>query len=190
MVLGEKLLTVEAFREIARLPENRNRRLELEDGIIIEMAPSKPKNTVVAGRIITYLNNHVMPNNLGVVTVPDGGFKLNTGTSRQPDVAFVPMDKVETMPDEFDFAPSLAVEIVSPNEDIFKKSNEYLDSGTKIVWAVYCDDRKVFVITHDEKGNLRSEQKTKDDILDGGDVLPDFRLPVKDIFPPNLKNDS
>lgn len=96
--------------------------------------------------------------------------------------------KVETMPDEFDFAPALAVEVVSPNEDVFKKVNEYLNAGTQIVWAVYCDDHKVFVFTRDESGVLRSEPKDEVNNLDGGNVLPDFRLPVKDIFPPNLKD--
>ena len=189
MVLREKLHTVEEFREIARLPENEAKRLELEDGMIIEMVPSKPTNTVVAGRIIYFLNNHVIPNNLGVITTPDGGFKLTPNTNRQPDVAYVPMQQIETMPDEFDFAPALAVEVVSPNEDVFKKVNEYLDAGTRIVWAVYCEDRKVFVFTRDESGILHSEPKGKNDTLDGGDVLPNFRLAVQDIFPPNLKDE-
>jgi len=188
MVLNEQLLTVEEFWEIAQLPENENRRLELEDGIIVEIAPSKPTNTVVAIRIAHFLMSHVTPDNLGIVSGSDGGFKLDENTTRQPDVAYVPMDKVKTMPDNFDFAPALAVEVVSPNEDVFKKTNEYLDAGTQIVWAVYCNERKVFVFTRDENGILRSEPKHNDDILDGGDVLPDFRLPVKDIFPPNLQD--
>lgn len=186
MVLRERVYTVEQFREIAQLPENENRRLELEDGIIIEIASSKPINTIVAGRIITFLNNYIMPKNLGIVTVPDGGFKLSPDTSRQPDVAFVPIEQVEVIPNEFNFAPALAVEVVSPSEDVFKKVNEYLASGTSIVWAVYCDEKRVYVFTRNNSGIIQSEPKDIGDILEGGKVLPNFTLAVKDIFPDNM----
>lgn len=76
MVLGKKLYTVEEFWEIAHLPENEERRLELEDGVIVEMAVSSPINTVTAGRILHYLNAFVIPRDLGYVTGADGGFKL------------------------------------------------------------------------------------------------------------------
>jgi hypothetical protein len=55
MVTREKLYIAQEFWEIAQLPENETRRLELEDGIIVEMASSSPLNTVIAGRIITFL---------------------------------------------------------------------------------------------------------------------------------------
>ncbi len=42
----EKLYTVEEFLEIAALPENEDKRLEVEDGVIVEMPASKPINTV------------------------------------------------------------------------------------------------------------------------------------------------
>lgn len=183
MVLREKLITVGEFREIARLPENEDKRLELEDGVIVEMAASKPINSIVAVRIGHFLNAHVIPNHLGVVTGADGGFKLQSGTSRQPDVAFVSKAQAKIIPDEFDFAPALAVEVVSPSEDVFKKVNEYLSSGTSIVWAVYCDEKKVYVFTQDQSGVVHSEPKGVDDVLTGGDVLPALKLPVKDVFP-------
>lgn len=183
MVLKERLYTIEEFRNIARLPENENRRLELEDGVIIVMGASRPINTIVAGRIIHFLNAFVIPRNLGYVTVPDGGYKLAQNTSRQPDAAFVSKKRVPEVPQEFELAPDLAVEVVSPNEDVLKKVNEYLRAGTQIVWAVYADEKRVYVFTQDEHGNLHGEPKELGDMLLGGDVLPDFELPVKDIFP-------
>lgn len=188
MVLREKLYTVEEFREIAHLPENEGKRLELEDGMIIEIASSKPINTIVAMRIGHFLLSYVIPNDLGLVTGSDGGFKLNSDTSRQPDVGFVSKSQIEIIPDEFDFAPMLAVEIVSPKEDIFKKVNEYLAAGTKIVWAVYCDEKKVYVFTQDDSGIVHSEPKGMDSTLTGADIIPGFELQVKDIFPANMKD--
>jgi Uma2 family endonuclease len=182
MTLREQLYTVEEFWKIARLPENEGRRLELDEGVIVEMASSSPKNTVIAGRIIYYLNGHVIPNNLGYVMVPDGGFKLASGKARQPDAAFVSKTRLPQLPREFNIAPDLAVEVVSENEDVFKKAHEYLRAGTQLVWAVYPDEQTVYVLRLDEDGRLHSQPFPIDATLDGGEVLPGFMLPVRDIF--------
>jgi Uma2 family endonuclease len=152
MVLRERLYTAKEFKEIAWLPENEGKRLELDDGVIVEIAPSKPVNTVTAGLVIYYLNAFVIPNRL---TVPDGGFEL---------------------------APDLAVEVVSEDEDIFKKARDYLYAGTKIVWAIYYYEKAVYVLWLDENGEVRSKAHDINATLEGGEVLPGFKLPVRDIF--------
>lgn len=179
----EKRYTVEDFWEFARSPENETRRLELEDGVIVEMASSSPLNTVIAGRIIYFLNGHVIPNDLGYVTVPDGGFKLGSKSSRQPDAAFVSKARAPKLPKAFDFAPDLAVEIVSPDEDILKKANEYIRAGTRLVWAVYGIEQTVYVFRPPQGGELRVQILGVGDVLDGEDVLPGFTLKISDIFP-------
>lgn len=182
MFIQEKLYTAEEFWDIARLPENAEKRLELDDGNIIEMPPSKPINTIIAGRIVMFFNTFVLPRGLGYVTLPDGGFKLATGRVRQPDVAFISKKRQPEVPAEFEIAPDIAVEIVSPQEDILKKAMEYLKSGTRFVWAVYPDEQMVYVITLQANDELRVQPYNMHSVLDGGDVLPGFKLPVKDIF--------
>ncbi len=183
MALREKLYTADEFFEIAGLPENDEKRLELDDGEIIEMAESSATNTVTAMRVGYFLNDFVIPRNLGYVTGADGGFKLAERRVRQPDVAYISKDRAPKLPKLFTIAPDLAVEIVSPDEDIFKKAREYLDAGTRIVWAVYADEKTVYVFQLDADGSVRSKPYDINATLDGGDVLPDFRLPVSDIFP-------
>ncbi len=183
MVTREKLYTFEEFWEVACLPENENRRLELEDGVIVEMGASSPINTVTAGRILHFLNAFVIPRNLGYVTGADGGFKLAPKKSRLPDVGFISKARLPHLPKRFDFPPDLAVELVSEDEDIFKKALEYLTAGTKLVWAVYALEKTVHVMRLDEDGGLRSLPYGVDSVLDGEDVLPGFSLPVRDIFP-------
>jgi Uma2 family endonuclease len=183
MVLQEKLYTAEEFWEIAGQPENELRRLELDEGVIIEMAESSPTNTVTAGRVIYFLNAFVLPRKLGYVTVPDGGYKLSERKVRQPDAAFISKERLAKLPKRFEIAPDLAVEIVSPSEDVLKKVNEFLRAGTRIVWTVYADEQTVYVFTLNEDGSLRGQPFGIDDTLDGGDVLPGFTLPVRDIFP-------
>lgn len=183
MLLGEKLYTAEEFFEIAALPENDEKWLELDDGVIVEMAASRPINTVTASRVSYFLNAYVIPRNLGYVTGADGGFKLGERQVRQPDVGFISKVRVPRLPKRFNLPPDLAVELVSPDEDIFKKSLEYLQAGTHLVWAVYAEEKIVYVFQLDDDGSVRSKPYDLNATLDGGDVLPGFTLPVKDIFP-------
>src|SRR5690349_11072937 len=89
MLIHEKLYTPEEFFEIAALPENEDRRLELDEGVIVEMTSSR-LNTVTGMRIGYFLNSHVIPNDLGLVTGADGGFVLTaTNRVRRPDAAFI-----------------------------------------------------------------------------------------------------
>lgn len=181
----ERLYTLAEFREIARLPENEERRLEWEDGVIVDVGSSSRLNSVTALRIGTFLNVHVMGHKLGYVSGADGGYFLKAAKRiRRPDTAFISHARAVTLDGiEFDAAPDLAVEVVSPDEDIFKKATEYLQSGTQMVWAVYTLDRVVYVMTLGDKGGILSLPFAENDTLDGGDVLPGFTLPVRDIFP-------
>jgi Uma2 family endonuclease len=183
MVVREKLYTFEEFWAFAQLPENENRRLELEDGVIVEMGASSPINTVTAGRILHFLNTFVIPRDLGYVTGADGGFKLAHKRSRQPDVGFISKARVPQLPKRFDMPPDLAVEVVSEDEDIFKKAREYLAAGTKMVWAVYADEKTVYTMVLNDDGGLNAVPYRMADTLDGGEVLPGFKLAVKDVFP-------
>jgi Uma2 family endonuclease len=185
MAVRERLYTLEEFREIADRPENEDRRLEWEDGVIIDMGSSSRLNTVTGSRVNHFLSNFVLPNDLGFVTGADGGFFLKAvNRVRRPDCAFVSKThQVELVGVEFDIAPDLAVEVVSPDEDVFKKVKEYIRSGTRIVWVVYADEKIVDVFTPAQEGEFRVQELTVNETLDGGDVLPGFKLAVRDIFP-------
>ena len=179
MVITQKTYTADEFFEIARSPENEDRRLELEHGVIVEMPPSRPVNTVIAVRMARFLGNYVDENNLGYVTGADGDFKLAENQVRQPDAAFVSKERYDSLPDEFEGGPDIAVEVISPREDALGKASEYLEAGTKLVWAIYPEQKKVHVLQKDQP---RWVELTIEDTLTGGDALPGFEIAVKDIF--------
>lgn len=184
MAVNERLYSAEEFWQITQLPENEHRRLELDEGVIVDMGSSSQENSVIAGRMIYFLNAYVMPNDLGYVTAPDGGFRLGENTVRQPDAAFITKERHTNLSgNQFPNAPDLAVEVVSPHEDAFKKVNEYINAGVRLVGAIYPADRTVYVFRPPESGELRVRILRDGDLLDGGDVLPDFELPISDIFP-------
>lgn len=183
MAVAERRYTAEEFWEIVSLPENEERRLELEDGVIIDMGEVSPVNTIIGARIVHFLSVFVIPNDTGYVTGADGGFELPNGNVRRPDAGFGSKQRLPKIPKKFKIAPDLAVEVVSPKEDILKKVYEYLDAGTQLVWAIYAEDKTVIAFQLDEHGILRGERFDINGTLDGGVVLPGFTLAVKDIFP-------
>jgi Uma2 family endonuclease len=150
------------------------------------MAPSNKKNTVIAGLIIHYLVAYTLENPIGYVTSPDGGFELDEGIVRLPDVAFITHDRAQNLEGvTFSVAPDIAVEVVSPHEtarDVQAKVKSYLKAGTRLVWLVYPEDQTIAVYRPTDAGWL-VEIKTATDNVDGADVLPNFLLEVCRIFP-------
>jgi Uma2 family endonuclease len=180
MVITSKTYTADEFFEIARATENQDRRLELDNGVIVEMPPSRPINTATAFRIGRLVGNYVDEHNLGYVVGADSGFKLTETQVRQPDAAFVSRERYTSLPDEFEGGPDIAIEVISPREDALNKATEYLDAGTTLVWAIYPEQRKVHVL---RKSDPRWTILEAGDVLTGEDVLPGFEVAVDDIFP-------
>jgi Uma2 family endonuclease len=180
---AEALMTVEDFWEFVALPENQDQRFELDNGLLIEISPSRPFNSITAMRVAAALGNFVYPRDLGYITGPDGGYRVGPRKVRQPDVGYISKARLPGIPARFEIAPDLAVEIVSPDEDVLKKARDYLAAGTKAVWGVYSDEREVAVIRLGADGKITVEILGIDATLTCEDVLPGFALPVRDIFP-------
>jgi Uma2 family endonuclease len=101
---------------------------------------------------------------------------------RAPDVGFVAKERLTgPIPDKyFPFAPDLAVEVVSPSDtaqDIREKVLDFLKAGTRLVWVVYPESKTVDVYRPDGVQVVEINGT-----LDGGDVLPGFRLALRAVF--------
>ncbi len=185
MAIRQKIYTATEFWQMAANFAD-DRRYELVEGEIVEMAPSSPENTIIAARILVFLFNHVESHNLGYVSGADGGYTLSLENVRIPDVAFISKERSPSIPKKFDVAPNLAVEVISPSESprkINDKTALYLNSGTELVWNVYPEDKVVEVWQDAQDGGMKVHTLDINGALDGGDVLPGFSLPVKNIFP-------
>jgi Uma2 family endonuclease len=102
-----------------------------------------------------------------------------------PDVAFVSTNRLpggrvpsEPIPD---LVPDLAVEVLSPSNtkaEMARKRREYFEAGVRLVWIVDIDARTVAVYTGPEQCRIIGD----DGIVDGGEVLKGFTLPLRDLF--------
>ncbi len=80
-------------------------------------------------------------------------------------------------------APDLAVEILSPDDRmtrVQRKVRFYLENGVRLLWLIDPENRTVTVMTTPNESVVLAEG----DALDGGDVLPGFRVRVREILPP------
>jgi Uma2 family endonuclease len=174
-------LTVEEFERLAEQPENRDKRLEYIGGDVIEVV-SNSYASLVAVRISARIQLFVEDRKLGYVTGADGGFMVSN-ERYIPDVGFIGKQKQPEPPrvSWIPKPPDLVVEVLSPTdapEVVRIKIVNYLHAGVT-VWLVNPDRRQIEIYIPGEMAKSIGIEDT----LDGGDVLPGFRLAVKDIFP-------
>ncbi len=78
-------------------------------------------------------------------------------------------------------APDLAAEVVSPNDthtEVTEKALAWLEAGGRMVLVVDPLQRTVTVYRSLDDIRVLTEDAT----VDGGDVVPGWRLPVADLF--------
>jgi Uma2 family endonuclease len=179
----KQLMTAEQLWE---MPEAPGRRYELVKGELVEVPGAGGLHGAIALLIGSLLSAFVRPRRLGIVGGDGTGYILarDPDELRIPDVSFVSRARIPEggVPRGcWPLAPDLAVEIVPPGNaatEIRRKVREYLDAGTRLVWVVWPDDRAVTV--HAADGAARD--LGAEDELDGGDVLPGFRVRVAELF--------
>jgi len=139
----------------------------------------------IASNLIVFLGGWVRSQRLGVLCDSSTAFSMKNGNKRSPDVSFVAKERlqgVKRLPKGyFQGAPDLVVEILSPNntvEEIHDKIVEYFENGTRLVWVIHPDEQYVLVYhSPSPDGSLRVGDR-----LDGEDVVPEFTLPVAELF--------
>ncbi len=156
---------------------------ELVAGQVIELVPPGFRHGLLASELDGRLREHAIGRGLGFVSV-EVGFILSSDppTVRAPDVAFVLKNRVPSPPPTrfFPGPPDLAVEVLSPDDrpsDVASKIGDYLRAGAQAVWVVDPEAQSLTVHTRD--GSIRYGS---DEVLRGGQPLPDFELALKDLF--------
>ena len=182
MAIKEKLYTAE---ELLRLPDD-GMRHALVRGEIKTMTPAGNEHGYLAMKVGRLLGNYVDDNNLGRAYAAETGFKIESDpdTVRAPDAAFVGQGRVEEMGRVTGFwpgAPDLAVEVVSPGDthaEVVEKSLAWLEAGCRMVLVV--EPARKVVTVYRSREDIRI--LAGDEVVDGADVLPGWRLPVAEVF--------
>lgn len=180
MVLETQKMIVSDFDKWVHLPENIEVDFEYIRGEIVPVV-SNSKSSKLGLLIGSYITVHVETNDSGHTTGADGGYQVQ-GERYIPDVGFISKSRMPILENAsyISIAPDLAVEVVSPTDSqrlLTVKIGNYLAAGT-MVWVVYPDEEAIDVYAPNQAVN----RLEKDDTLDGGDILANFKLPLKKIF--------
>ena len=151
------------------------------------MTPAGFEHGCIAMSFSGPLNAYVREKNLGVVSVSEPGFILTSDpdTVRSPDVAFVTRERVVKLlkpTGYFPGAPDLAVDVISPSDsytEVEEKVDAWLEAGCRTVVVVNPRNRTLKVYRSRAEVTLL----TTEGWFDAGEVVPGFRLPVRQIFP-------
>ena len=158
---------------------------ELVEGEIVRMAPTGFAHGDCELAIGAALRAHVQKHRAGKVMSGEVGVYTSRGpdTVRGADVLYISNERfARRQSDSFlDVAPELVVEILSPYDawsDVMRKVREYLAIGVTLVWIVDPGERSVFAY----RSLTDVHEFALGDTLTAEGVLPDFTLPVADIF--------
>jgi Uma2 family endonuclease len=182
MMATTRLMTAEDLWQL----DDDEYRYDLLRGELIRMSSATYRHGKLGMRIARKIADFADEHDLGEIPSSETGFIL----ARDPDVVLAPdvafVRKEQLPPDEeqdrfLELAPDLVVEVVSPSDrwtEINDKVMEYLRHGVALVWIVDPRLQQVTVYAPDRGPRV----VTIEDQLDGGEVLPEFRLSVAEIF--------
>jgi Uma2 family endonuclease len=171
--------------DLFRLPDDGCRH-ELIAGELRTMTPSGGEHGWIAVTLGASLLERVRAGRLGRVFGAETGFLLavNPDTVRAPDAAFVRREHVEAegkVTGYWPGAPDLAAEVISPNDlytEVEDKVAMWLAYDTRMVLVI--NPRRRAVVVHRPGAPIRLLGEA--DVIDGEDVVPGWRLPVRDLF--------
>ena len=157
---------------------------ELIDGTLVEKTMGVYESWL-AMRISHFISSFLDKHPLGIVTGPDGFYKLFGRQVRAPDVTFVRRERLpdgrvprEPIPA---LSPTLPIEVLSPSNtkrEMERKLRDYFDAGAELVWYIDPDTQSATVYTAADK----PLKVGPDGVLDGGEVLPGFELSLRRLF--------
>lgn len=171
--------------ELFRMPSD-GKRFELVQGELRTITLSGSAHGYVVVEVTVRLGDFVSRNNLGCVFGAETGFRIerDPDTVLAPDVSYIRKARLDVtgIPDAFcPEAPTLVVEVVSPNDTAYEvddKMQRWFAAGVELGWVVYPKRHTVTVYP-----SLNDIHVLKaDDILDGGTVVPGFTCRVGELF--------
>jgi Uma2 family endonuclease len=159
---------------------------ELVRGEVKERMPAGLIHGLLAMRLGRRIDTVASERRRGITVAAETGFRLRTAwgeSVRAPDVAFIRTERLPSpLPQTFaDLAPDLVVEIASPNDaytELRDKVDEWLQAGVQVVWVVDPQRHTVEVF----QANAPIRVLREGDTLTGDPVLPDFQLPLSELF--------
>ena len=168
--------------ELLAMPRGYGKRYELIRGELVEKMPTGDPHADAVRWTAYALTQYEVDTGYGQVRTGEPGYRLESDpdTVRAPDVAWIAPGRIPPGTQGYpNLAPDLVVEVLSPGQDLSDKARMWLSYGTREVWVT--QPAAPVSVTRYRPGQP-SVTLYEDDILDGGDLLPGFSVPVWRLF--------
>jgi Uma2 family endonuclease len=160
---------------------------ELVDGELVEKEMSSLANrtaVIISTRLLNF-NEQAKSGNVVYAEQSFQCFAHDPDLVRRPDVALIVASRLAAVPEEghIPIAPDLVVEVISPNDKIYKferKLADYREAAIPLVWEVNPKFRFIRVHYVDRAPHRLGETE----ILTAEPVLSGFSVLVKELLPP------
>ena len=178
-------MTVEQFFDFCQL--NKDWRFErTAQGELVIMSPTGSETGERNFDLIGQLWAWAKKNGTGKGFDSSTGFTLPNGAVRSPDLAWIPLEKWEAIPLEArkrfaPICPDFVLELRSESdalEPLQTKMVEYLDNGARLGLLIDRKQRQVLVYRPGQAVEVLENPTS----VSGEEVLPGFRLVMKDIW--------
>jgi len=175
--------------DLMRMPKD-GRKYEVVDGELRVSPGAGVWHERVVAALLTRLATFVTAQDLGYVFGSNVVYGLPSGNRRSPDISFIAaprLPKGAELKDlfrrtaVFEFVPDLAVEVLSPSDrprEVMDKVGEYLGAGVRLAWVI--DPAEERAVAYRSVTGAR--EIPPEGSLDGEDLLPGFRCPLRDLF--------
>lgn len=158
---------------------------ELVNGELREMSPPGSEHGFVTLSLAARVTIYVQDNALGMTFASETGVLISRrpDTVLAPDLAFVAKGRLSVpLPKGYiPVIPDLVLETRSPSDRpkaVAEKVQQWLALGVRLVWEMNPATQIVTVYAP----GAEPQEVPADGILDGGDVLPGFLLPLSRVF--------
>jgi Uma2 family endonuclease len=168
--------------ELLRMPRGRCREYLLR-GRLVQQPYRGELSSHVATLLMVHLGNHVSTHQLGHVFAPCG-FQItwHPDTVLAPASAFVRGNPSDELSEGYHQGPpDLAIELDSPSElphHLDVKVTEWIAAGCPMLVVLDPAQRSATVY----RSRCEPLLLTEDDAIDGGDVVPGWTLPLRELF--------
>lgn len=157
---------------------------ELIDGTLVRKTVGIYESALAA-EIIVLLGIFLKKHKLGKLSGPDGPTRLKPGAIKYPDIAFFSNERLKRSPLKGSAAakvgPDLAIEVLSRGntpKEMEGKLRDYFAAKVRLVWYIDPKTRTARAW----RSLKRCDEIAADGLLDGGDVLPGFKLNLAELF--------
>ena len=183
---AEWTLSDEAFLELCAL--NPEWRFEVDErGRLVIMGgggiPSSFRSFIILGQLYEWWRA-VME---GVVTTPDGFYRLDDRVIRAPDAAWVSAERAAQIAEDDEgfwrLCPDFVVEIRSPSDKLPAQQDKmrfWIEHGARLGWLIDPFDDVAYVY----RPNREHEQLDRPETLSGEDVLPGLTVELEQVWRP------